>query len=111
MHVVTLTHGWYPDDINSKLNFEEFGDGDLREVLFVGIPATEEPAVVAALPKVPRRVYVNLEHPCTLYGEPNRLGLDPVQQQTIFNEIYTICPYTADWFNGLNLGTKMVAAP
>ena len=112
MNVITLKHGWYPDDINSKLNFDEYGTPTKTdEVLLVGVPCTEELQLIKALEQFRRTVYINLEHPCTLYGGDNHIGLSPIQQQTLFTEVYTICPYTADWFNALNLGTKMVAMP
>lgn len=37
--------------------------------------------------------------------------MSPIEQQTIFNEVYTICPYTAKWLNNLDLGTKFVPMP
>ncbi len=112
MNVVTLAHGWYPDDINSKLNFDEFKSTiKTDDLLLVGVPCTEEPEIIKVLPHFNRTVYINLEHPCTLYGGNNRIGLTPIEQQTIFTEVYTICPYTAEWINNLNLGTKMVAMP
>ena len=111
MQVITLPHDWYPDDINSKLNFDEFADEEWQDALFVGVTATKLPQIVENLDKLPRSVYINLEHPCTLYGGNNEIGLSPVEQTTIFNEVYTICPYTADWINELQLGTKAVPMP
>ena len=111
MNVVTVPWGWYADDINSKLDFDEFKSSSLEEALFIGISCTEEPTVIEYSKNFPRTVYINLEHPCTLYGPKNKVGLDSLQQQTIFNEVYTICPYTAKWFNGLDLGTKFYAMP
>ena len=46
MNVVTLAHGWYPDDINSKLDFNRFGTHEkVNDLLLIGIPCTEEPAI------------------------------------------------------------------
>jgi len=111
MDVLTLKHGWYPDDINSKLNFDEFAKEDSRELLLIGIPCTSEPQVIEHLKYFERTVYINLEHPCTLYGGSNELGLGPIQQQALFNEIYTICPYTATWLNNLDVGVRAVKMP
>tara|TARA_Y100000310_G_scaffold296775_1_gene329307 strand:+ start:4809 stop:5765 length:957 start_codon:yes stop_codon:yes gene_type:complete len=111
MNVLTLAHGWYPDDINSKLNFEEFASADSDEILLIGIPCTEEPHLIEHIKKFNRTVYINLEHPCTLYGPLNKIGLNPLQQQTLFDEVYTICPYTAKWINSMNVGTKAIAMP
>lgn len=111
MRVLTAPWGWYPDDINSKLNFDEFADQSTDECLFVGISCTEEASIVGMANNFKRKVYINLEHPCTFYGPTNKLGLDPIHQQTIFDEVYTICPYSAQWLNNLNIGTKFVAMP
>jgi len=111
MKVITAPWGWYPDDINSKLNFDEFMSPASQEALFVGISCTEEPFIINFLKNFKRKVYINLEHPCTLYGPTNKLGLSPIEQQTLFDEVYTICPYSAKWLNDLELDTKFVAMP
>lgn len=112
MNVVTLAHGWYPDDINSKLDFNRFGTHEkVNDLLLIGIPCTEEPAIFELMKQFKRTVYINLEHPCTLYGDSNRMEMSPLEQQTIFDEVYTICPYTAHWLNKLEVGTKFVAMP
>lgn len=111
MRVVTAPWGWYPDDINSRLDFDQFATSSPDAVLFVGISCTEEMSIIQLARSFKRSVYINLEHPCTLYSLRNKAGLDAIQQQTIFNEVYTICPYSAEWLNGMNLGTKFVAMP
>lgn len=111
MRVLTAPQGWYPDDINSKLNFDEFASEGDEEGLFVGISCTEDINIVRYLSNFKRKVYINLEHPCTLYTSSNPIGLNPIQQQLLFDEVYTICPYSAEWLNGLDLPTKFVAMP
>jgi len=111
MRVFTAPWGWYPDDINSKLNFDEFIVSNSDEALFIGISCTEEPFMINLLKNFNRKVYINLEHPCTLYSPSNKLGLSPIQQQELFDEVYTICPYSAEWFNGLDLSTKFISMP
>ena len=105
MRVLTAPWGWYPDDINSKLNFDEFAVPSSDEGLFIGISCTEDPFIINFLKNFKRKVYINLEHPCTLYTPTNKLNLSPIEQQTLFDEVYTICPYSADWLNGLDLPT------
>ena len=111
MQVVVTPYGWYPDDINKKLCFEDYSTMSPTEALFVGIGCTELEQVISYMQPFGRRIYVNLEHPCTLYGGPNALGLGPVEQQRLFHEVYTICPYTAEWLNALDVGTIFRAMP
>ena len=109
MKVLTLRSGWYPDDINSRLDFDEFNTNSDEEILLVGITCVENPEVRSYYEEYKRKVYINLEHPCSLYGGYN--DLDPIEQQQLFTEVYSICPYTCRWLNNMQIGTKFVAMP
>jgi len=111
MKVVTIPHGWYPDDINSRLDFDEFSSKSEESILFVGISCTEQIDPIHLAMNTKYSAYVNLEHPCTLYGPNNSLGLDPISQQMMYNQVYTICPYTADWLNSIQSNTKFIPMP
>jgi len=112
MRVNTYGQDWYPDDINSKLNFDEFTNDQSNNVLLVGLAPTYDMNVINSLPSYARTVYFNIEHPCTLYAGKNATGLDPIEQQTFFTDVYTICPYTATWFNEvLKTKTRFVPMP
>ena len=37
--------------------------------------------------------------------------IDPLSQQMMYNQVYTICPYTADWLNSIQPNTKFIAMP
>ena len=110
VRVMTAPWGWYPDDINSKLQFDIYATPSPTDCLYVGLACISAPHVRNHIKKFKRSVYVNLEHPCTLYGSP-LAGLDAIEQQALFEEVYTICPYTADWLNSLNVGTTFRAMP
>ena len=60
MRVLTAPQGWYPDDINSKLNFDEFASEESEEGLFVGISCTEDFNIIRYLSNFKRKVYINL---------------------------------------------------
>jgi spore maturation protein CgeB len=111
VRVLTAAWGWYPDDINSKLEFDEFAKPSPDAALYVGISCTEEPSILHHMKNFKRKVYLNLEHPCTLYAPPNKAGFGAIEQQTIFDEVYTICPYTAEWLNSLGTSTTFRAIP
>jgi hypothetical protein len=112
MRVLTYSQDWYPDDINSKLNFDEFTNNNSDDALLVGLAPTYDTNIIKLLPFYNRSVYFNIEHPCTLFSGKNSIGLNPIEQQTLFTEVYTICPYTATWFNEtLKTKTKFVSMP
>lgn len=112
MRVITCGQDWYPDDINSKLNFDEFTNDSSSNALLIGLAPTYDANIIKQLPSYDRSVYFNIEHPCTLCAGKNSIGLDPIEQQTLFTEVYTICPYTAKWFNEtLKTKTKFVSMP
>lgn len=113
MKVLTLPQDWYPDDINSKLNFDQFSSDTNDKILLIGLPATYDVSVISYYKKFKKTAYLNLEHPCSLYGVyTNNIGLNVLQQQLLFDEVYTICPYTAEWFNSFkNIKTKFFSIP
>lgn len=112
MKVFTYPKDWYPDDLNSRLDFNEFENSETNEALFIGLAATYDKEIINTLGSYNRTVYLNLEHPCTLYSGKNSIGLNPIQQQILFSEVYTICPYTAEWLNAKeNIKTKFLATP
>ena len=113
MLVYTNASGWYPDDINSKLDFNQFSSDPSeqeKEILFVGHGSFSDKKLVEFCVNDThhRKVYVNLEHPCSLYDEVAERG---IAQQLIFDEVYTICPYSAAWFNTIQDDTKFFAMP
>lgn len=113
MKILTLPNDWYPDDINSKLNLDEFSEETNDKILLIGLPATYDKNIISYYKKFKKSAYLNLEHPCTLYGDSiNSLGLNPIQQQLLFDEVYTICPYTSEWLSSFkNIKTKFFCVP
>lgn len=45
-----------------------------------------------------RKVLLNLWSPCEFTVGPDQLGRLPKDQVNRFNEVYTICPYSAKWY-------------
>lgn len=110
MIVFTDKSGWYPDDINSRLDFDNFADNLADKILFVGHGCFNNQQVVnfCLQNKDVEKIYINLEHPCSLYDENENLG---IRQQMLFDTVYTICPYTAEWFNSIQNKTKFFSMP
>tara|TARA_B100000131_G_scaffold319710_1_gene366177 strand:- start:1323 stop:2282 length:960 start_codon:yes stop_codon:yes gene_type:complete len=110
MKVHTNPSGWYPDDINSRLNFDEFHDETSNDFLFVGYGCFSDKKLIdfCRQDTQHRKVYINLEHPCSLYDETPGRG---IVQQLLFDEVYTICPYSAEWFNSVQDETKFMSMP
>jgi len=109
MKILTMPQGWYPDDINSRLNFDEFNTNCDEEILLVGIACVENPDLRSYYADYERKVYINLEHPCSLYSGYKEL--DPLAQQQLFDEVYSICPYTCEWLNQMRVGTTFIPMP
>lgn len=94
MKIVVNSSGEYQDMINSYYNLEKYDDGSDKSVLFQGYSTSKDSKFKAQYKDYPRRVYLNLEAPCAFAST-----LTTVEEQKYFTEVFTICPYTAEWLN------------
>lgn len=108
MKIVHNNLGEYADVINSYYDVHRFDDNSSEEVLFVGYNTSTDELLKSRYANYKRKVYINLEAPCSFLSyTPNT-----IESQSFFNEVYTICPYTADWLNkSENTATRYIPIP
>lgn len=88
------------DGISVQLGLERFNDGDDGEVLFYGINSTFDKNIQDPYKDYKRKTLLNLWSPCEFTVPDNPAG-NGYAQVDFFDEIYTVCPYTAKWLNKL----------
>jgi len=95
MKIVRVKGGEYKDVLGSYSRYEDFDDGSEEAVFFYGYNSTKREDIKEKYAAYKRKVYLNLEHPCSFFT-----GNSAITSLEYFDEVYTICPYTAAWLNG-----------
>lgn len=93
------------DGISTTLRLDRFQDNSPDEVLFYGINCTNNKSIQSQFENYKRKVLLNLWSPCEFTVPDNPAG-DGHAQVKFFDEIYTVCPYTAQWMNHLDDGSE-----
>lgn len=107
MIIVNTTDGEYNDVINSYYDLERYDDGIEDVVLFQGYATVQDDERKKKYRHIPRKIYLNLESPCSFFSNGY-----PIDDMCWFDEVYIICPYTANWLNGMSTGkTKFFPIP
>lgn len=89
------------DGVNTYLKLEEYQDNSKKEVLMYGINCTINKPFQQFHKNFKRKTLLNLWDPCALYTRDDVLGQDYHKQIEYFDDVYSICPYTAEWTNEL----------
>ena len=109
MKIVKNLSGNYSDCIVTYFNYEGYSDKykqDEQTCLSIGYQCLWDKRVHKYISKFKRRMFFNGEHPCS-YTQDLKFGMRSSGVDDIFTDIYTICPYTADWLNNrYNNGEK-----
>lgn len=97
----------YQDVPHSYYDLARFDDQSTKEVFFYGYNCSINGDLKKEYESYSRRVYYNWESPCSFYCRE-----DAITSQLYFSEVYTLCPYTADYINNKygNI-TKQIAVP
>lgn len=80
-----------------ELNLEQFSIDDGESVLFYGYGSTVNQRLQEENKHYKRKILLNLWEPTQFFGTPLE-GKTNSQQLEYFDEIYTICPYTKQWY-------------
>ena len=109
MKVVKNLNGNYSDCIVTYFNYEDYAHKykDQEDTcLSVGYQCLWNEEVHNYIKDFKRRMFFNGEHPCS-YTQDLKFGTRTSGVDNIFTDIYTICPYTAEWLNNkYNDGNK-----
>jgi hypothetical protein len=110
MKVVYDLSGGYPDDIDHYLKYHEMGDDSETNIMFFGYNAINNKALKEKYKHYDRKIAVTGEQPCAfLSGQQDVINLS-ADADNYFDKVYTICPYTAKWLNGLHGNEKFESA-
>lgn len=96
MRVYSNLSGDTGDGISYQLKLEKFDDKIDDGTLFYGIDTTFDRIAHEKYKDYNRKILLNLWSPCEFTVPPNPAGT-AFQQVDYFNEIYTVCPFTARW--------------
>lgn len=84
----------YQDVPHSYYDLDRFNDESTSEVFFYGYNCSINDELKKQYESYNRKIYYNWESPCSFYCRE-----DAVTSQLYFNEVYTLCPYTARYIN------------
>lgn len=109
MKIVKDLSGNYQDCIVTYFNYEKYAhkyENVEDTCLSVGYECLWNERVHDYIKHFKRRIFFNGEHPCS-YTQDMKFGTRTSGLANIFTDIYTICPYTAEWLNNkYNDGNK-----
>ena len=91
----TNAHHWHLKDFSEESN---------ESVLMYGFNITANSALKGQCQDFKRKIYFNNWAPCEFAQTTVHNNKNAVEYDEYFNEIYSICPYSCDWLNSLNLG-------
>jgi len=97
----------YKDVSHSYYDLHRFNDESKDEIFFYGYRCSIDDKIKNIFKNYKRKIYYNWESPCSFY-----CSKDAVLSQLYFDEVYTLCPYTAKYINERygNI-TKQIATP
>jgi hypothetical protein len=109
MKLVADFSGNYEDCIERYWELERYcNQDDTNEVLFHGYASTRNVKLRNDYYFYKRKIYINIEAPCSFFSPD-----DPLADQSYFNEVYSICPYSSEYFDKIKdvHPTRHIAIP
>ena len=98
LKVVFDRSGNYPDCLVSWLKLERYSDSSEEAVLFYGYSTFDNDTLLEGYASCKKKFYLDLHSPCGLYdSDAERERHLRLGQR--FDKVFTICPYTAEYFN------------
>lgn len=95
MKVLYNSGGEYSDCIVKHFDLMDYNDDKTDKVLFWGWNSIDREDVKQQYESANKKMFINTVQPCDIIGGP----LD-ILKQSYFDEVFTICPYTANVLNG-----------
>ena len=99
----------YPDCIVTYFNYENHIEkyNHIKDTcLSIGYDCLWNTEIHKQMENFDRRIYFNGEQPCTFQNPDKRIAFRSCGLDNIFTDVYTICPYTAEWTNKRYHGGK-----
>lgn len=94
MKIVRAEGGEYSDCIVKYFDLMDFDDNKLDSVLFWGWQCIERKDIQQKYHESKKKYFINTAQPCDIIN-----GYNDIIKQFYFDEVFTICPYTANILN------------
>lgn len=94
-----------PDTNSFHWDLKKFSKNNDKRVLMYGYNASNNP-IFHSQTSGYKKMYFNNWAPCEFSQEKDHNGLGPLEYDGKFNIVYSICPYSVEWLNSLNLGRE-----
>ena len=95
MKVIVDNRDEYNDVMGDYYNLGKYNNDSETEIFFQGYNTTRNDELKKKYAQYKKRVYLNLESPTGIIATKTNLD-----EQKYFTHIYTLCPYTKDWWVG-----------
>lgn len=95
MKILYNSGGEYSDCIVKHFDLMKYNDDDISKVLFWGWDSVDKEDVKQQYESSAKKIFINTVQPCDIIQGP----MD-ILKQSYFDEVLTICPYTANVLNG-----------
>lgn len=96
MKILYTPGGEYGDCIVKHFDLNVYDDGNTDNVLFWGWQSLDNNELKDKYENSKNKIFLNTAMPCEIVG-----GFIDVLKQYYFDNVYTICPYTANVLNGI----------
>ena len=95
-----------PDTNAFHWHLEELSEDNATDsVLMYGYNASDNQQFFERCMNIPRKIYFNNWAPCE-FAQARTEQYDALAKEESFDEVYSICPYSNKWLNGLQLGRE-----
>lgn len=84
-----------PDTNTHHFKLSEYNQEDSEDILCMGYTFLENGVHQGTLNNYKRKIYLNVTAPTEFYGP------QPIDADSEFTEVYSICPYSNEWLNGI----------
>ena len=95
MKIVRTEGGEYNDCIVKYFDLFDYQTNDLNKVLFWGWASLDDEIKKSEYAHYSNKYFINMAMPCEIIS-----GYIDILKQSYFDEVFTICPYTANVLNG-----------
>ena len=95
-----------PDTNSYHWNLKELSQDSSDEVLMYGYNSSFNPDFHKNCKDFKRKVFFNNWAPCEFAQHKDHNNKNAVEYDSLFDEVYSICPYSNEWLNTLNLDRK-----
>ena len=112
LKIITNFSGHYSDSLERHYNFQEFSEDSDANIFLNGLGTLmgvyDNENFANELQTFKNKIHYNHEHPCAWTSNDVGYMRKSADTKKIFNRIYTICPYSAEWLNKVQGSERFV---